>query len=393
MNFNNHIKIVLTVLFLVFQTFVWGQEKKTWAQENLDFRGYIKYLNTTQFQNFDVTLNDNLIHNRLQLKAYFNEHFTFDIEMRNRMFWGNSLATIPGYATQINDTGSHINLGGYIVEQPGLLIHSMVDRLYMDYHTDKWQITLGRQRINWGKNLVWNPNDLFNAYSFFDFDYEERPGTDGLRVQYFTSGNSGLELAVNYTEGWQESTYALKYNFSISNYDVQVLAGQYIDDFVIGTGWEGYLKNVGFKGELSYFTPINNDLEDDVFTGSVSFDYYFKNGVSVNIGTLYNSKSQISEGGFLSLLNSTTSLSPKSLMPNSWSFFGQTSKAFTPALTGSLAAMYVNEINGIFFMPQMGYSIAQNWDFDTVGQLVYAETESNYKNIGNAVYLRFRYSF
>ena len=35
-------------------------------------------------------------------------------------------------------------------------------------------------------NLVWNPNDLFNAFSFVDFDYEERPGSDALRIQKYT---------------------------------------------------------------------------------------------------------------------------------------------------------------------------------------------------------------
>ncbi|MCG8318265.1 MAG: hypothetical protein MI921_02070 [Cytophagales bacterium] len=46
---------------------------------------------------------------------------------------------------------------------------------------------IGKHRINWGKSYVWNPNDVFNAYSFFDFDYEERRGTDALLIKYTTS--------------------------------------------------------------------------------------------------------------------------------------------------------------------------------------------------------------
>jgi hypothetical protein len=61
---------------------------------------------------------------------------------------------------------------------------------YLDYTAGKWQFRVGRQRINWGVNLVWNPNDVFNSFSYFDFDYEERPGSDAVRVQYYTGTTS-----------------------------------------------------------------------------------------------------------------------------------------------------------------------------------------------------------
>lgn len=41
--------------------------------------------------------------------------------------------------------------------------------------------------------MAWNPNDWFNTYNYFDFDYEERPGTDAIRVRvYFKDGMSSL---------------------------------------------------------------------------------------------------------------------------------------------------------------------------------------------------------
>ena len=63
---------------------------------------------------------------------------------------------------------------------------------------EKWELTLGRQRINWGVNLAFNPNDLFNAYSLIDFDYQERPGSDAIRFQYFTNELSSFETAVQF---------------------------------------------------------------------------------------------------------------------------------------------------------------------------------------------------
>ena len=383
--------LFFTLLFtLQFQ----AQETQTWAQENIQFSGYIKYLNTATFQDFDAILNDNLLHNRLNLKVYLNDNFSTTLEVRNRVFWGNSIQAIPNYAVLINADIQDINLSANLVDKPALLVHSKIDRLSVNYHSDKWNITLGRQRINWGKNLAWNPNDLFNAYSFFDFDYEERPGADALRIQYYTSGNSSIETAINYTDNWDDNTLALKYNFHKYEYDFQVLVAKYIQDYTLGLGWEGAIKNIGIKGEFSYFIPKENMNEaENALVGAISLDYYFKNGIATNFGTLYNSNG-ITDRNSTSFDDFTNfNQSAKNLMPNRWSFFGQLSKSLTPAINTSFSGIYAFELQGIYLMPQMSYSIAQNWDADLLAQIYYGNQDDSFSNIANSLILRFRWSF
>ena len=371
-----------------------AQEKQHWASEHIDFSGYIKYLNTSTFKDLNTISNDNLIHNRLNFKVYLNQKITAAIEIRNRVFWGTSVQNIPNYDALIASDNKDVDLSFFLINQPALLAHSNIDRLYIDYHSNNWQITLGRQRINWGKNLVWNPNDLFNAYNFFDFDYEERPGTDAVRVQYFTSGNSSFEAAVNYTKNWDDNIFAFKYNFHKYEYDFQVLAAKYLNDYAFGVGWEGAIYNLGFKGELTYFTPRkHNEGIKDAFVGSISFDYYFKNGISLNVSTLYNSIGIRKTDSFnVSQFNSLT-LNAKQLMPNRWSFFAQLSKNLTPAITTSFSTIYAYELEGIFMMPQFGYNISQNWDTDITGQVFYGKKNSQFSDLADSIFLRFRYSF
>lgn len=364
------------------------------AQENIQFSGYVKYMNTSTFQDLDAILNDNLLHNRLNLKIYLNNNFSTTLEVRNRVFWGNSLQVMPNYATLIDTDIQDINLSASLVDKPALLVYSKIDRFYVDYQSDKWHVTLGRQRINWGKNLAWNPNDLFNAYNLFDFDYEERPGADALRIQYYTSGNSSVETAINYTDNWEDNTIALKYNFHKYNYDFQILAAKYIQDYTLGLGWEGAVKNVGIKGEISYFIPNKNtDETENAFVGAISLDYYFKNGTATNFGTLYNSvgitgKNSMEIDDFTNFQQSA-----KNLMLNRWSFFGQLSKSLTPAINTSFSTIYAYELQSVYLMPQVSYSIAQNWDFDVVAQVFYGKQEENLDNIANSVFLRFRWNF
>jgi len=385
------LRLVLILLSISFQTT--AQETSSWAKENLQFSGYVKYINTSQFQNLDVILNDNLLHNRLNLKVFLNNNFTSTLEIRNRVFWGNSLQ-IPNYAKSVDANSQDIDLSTFLIEKPALLLLSKIDRFNINYQSEKWNITLGRQRINWGKNLVWNPNDLFNAYSFFDFDYEKRPGTDALHVQYYISGESSLETAINYTDNWEDTTMALKYNFNKYNYDFQVLASKYIKDYMLGLGWEGSVKDIGFKGELSYFTPRETTKNTtDVFVGSLSFDYYFKNGLSMTVSGLYNSLGVSNAQDFDLLQFNSLQLSAKQFMPNKTSFFIQISKPITPAFTTSFSSIYATELNGVFMMPQLSYNIAQNWDFDTTAQVFYGKQNDNFENMGNSVFLRFRWSY
>lgn len=104
---------------------------------------------------------------------------------------------------------------------------------------------------------MWNPNDIFNAYSFFDFDYVERPGSDALRLQYYNSEVSSTELAVKMNRDKQVTAAGL-YKFNAFEYDFQVLGGTLNQtDYVVGCGWSGAIESVSFRGELSYFQPKN----------------------------------------------------------------------------------------------------------------------------------------
>ena len=148
-----------------------------------------------------------------------------------------------------------IDLSHVWVNENSFVFHSIIDRLWMNYSHKKFDLRIGRQRINWGVNTVWNPNDLFNAFNFVDFDYEERPGSDAVRFQYYTGDFSSFEIAARPGEHIDSTVAAAMYKFNKWNYDFQVLGGNYFSDIALGLGWAGNIKNAGFKGEATYFHP------------------------------------------------------------------------------------------------------------------------------------------
>jgi hypothetical protein len=373
-----------------------AQEKKpSWWKDRVQISGFVKYMNTASIANPDSIITDNLIHNRLRLKVNITNKLTSVVEMRNRVFYGEATSLNPNLGSLLDDDGGQVDLSLVPLNKKDLVFHSILDRAYLKYSAEKWELRLGRQRINWGVNLAWNPNDLFNAYSLIDFDYQERPGADAIRFQYFTSDLSSVEFAAQPGRSLDSSVIAAMWKFNKWQYDFQLIAANYYKDFTIGAAWAGNIKTAGFKTELSYFHPKNNfkDISGSLSL-STSIDYSFKNGLYLN-GSLLLNTSGISEPLNASSLFQTFigDITAKSLMPSKLTYFGQISGAFTPKLTGSLSLFYMQGINMLLCMPSVVYGIEDNWELMLTAQAAFGSLNNTFQSMGSGVYLRLMYSF
>ena len=369
-------------------------ESSSWIKEHLELNGYVKYLASASFTDGDNLTTDNLIHNRLNFKYYVSPSITTFIEARNRIFYGETVKLNPFLIDQLENDPGLVDLSKVWVGENAFVLHSNIDRAFVRYSKGKWDISIGRQRINWGVNLAWNPNDLFNAYNLVDFDYQERPGSDALRVQHYFK-NSSIEVALRPDSSLNASVGGLMFKFNKFNYDFQLLAANYYSDYALGLGWAGNLKNAGFKGEATYFHPkaLASDTSG-IVSASLTFDYVFDHGIYVNISGLYNSSqtgsSTLQFGGDALGM---APLSAKNLMPAQFTSFIQASGAFTPALSASLAAFHLHEVDITFYMPSLAYSINNSWDVDLIGQVYFGDYEGQYQNLGNSIFLRLRLSY
>ncbi len=388
--------VLVVILLFGFQSLAQETDsiQKRKFKDVINARGYVKYMTTASFLNGDSIITDNLIHHRLNLRGFINDHWTVGLELRNRIFYGQAVSLNPYLGHQLDYDPGFIDLSFTLVDQKSFVLHSTIDRGWISYARGKWDVRVGRQRINWGVNLAWNPNDLFNAYNLVDFDYQERPGSDAVRVQYSTGDMSNIDLAWKLGRGEDSTVLAGMYKFNKWKYDFQFLAGNYYKDLSVGMGWAGNIKNAGFKGELSYFHPRKH-FEDTtgVFTGSLSVDQTFGKGIYLNGSFLYNSSgvdSSASLTGFSSLFSGP--LSAKRLMPSKYTYFLQVSGSFTPIISASLATFYMQGVNLLFFMPTIGVSIQNNWDLSLIGYSTFGDLQG-FKNLGNSIFLRLQFSY
>lgn len=352
------------------------------SKKSFSLNGYVKYLPSyVDYSFFDKETN-HLFHNRINMRGYFGDNLSLGLEVRNRIYFGD-VPTIQG------DEGL-VNMAFYAVRESNFVFNSMIDRFWLKYQKEKIELSIGRQRVNWGVNTIWNNNDLFNAYNFIDFDYIERPGSDVIRFLYTGDNLSSFEL-VYMPSKRNGNVLAGIYKLNSFGYDFQFLGANYFEDVVIGGGWAGNIKNAGFKGEISYFIDKTNYKNSLSFSSSL--DYSLKNGFYFLSSYLYNSNG-FNESNFLSLININNNvLSPKNLMPSKHSYLLQTSKPLSPPVNVSLSVLYGQGIKLLYISPSINYDINSRMDAGLIGQIFYLDNFGDFKNILNGYYLQFKYSF
>jgi hypothetical protein len=380
-------KHLVVVIFLFLHSVILiSQDKKS-----ITLNGYITTMQNATFDSLSGAVSyENILNNRLNFKGYFNEHLTFAAEFRNRLFTGDMVKSYPGYAKMTGTDEGWADMSWNIASENSFFINTTVDRLWLDLNYEKVQVRIGRQRINWGQTFVWNPNDIFNAYSFFDFDYVERPGSDAVRLQYYPTSSSTVEVAAKADHNNNITTAGL-YRFNKWGYDIQFLGGySNSSDIVLGTGWSGSIGSLSFEGEGTWFHPLEpfGDTTGIIII-TAGIDKTFKDNSMAQLQLMYCNK-PLKPDSFTSLYSG--SLSAKELAFSEFSAFGQFTWAATPLLNIGISAIWFPDLDGYFAGPTIDYSLAENIDFSLVWQH-FSSIIAGARTNTNLVFLRLKYSF
>ncbi|MDF9797879.1 hypothetical protein OKW21_003142 [Catalinimonas alkaloidigena] len=371
-----------------------AQEESMKEQKKWSLHGYVKdMVSIMQIDGLENTMVDNLVHNRLNFKWFPAPSLNAYLEIRNRMFFGDLVNTLPNYSELIDINNDYLDLSAIVVDREKWVIHTMIDRAYLEWYKNEWEVRVGRQRINWGKNLVWNPNDLFNAYSFFDFDYEERPGSDALRIKRYTGFASSVEIATTFHEDFDQMVIAGLWQLNRWNYDIQLLGGKSREDIALGLGWAGNLKDAGFKGEVSYFHPYTTSHLSPALLASLSADYSFESSLYFHLSALLNTDGNMHPDDFLFFSFTRGKLTARDLSPYRYSLFMQSTYSFHPLLSGGLASIYFPGDHATYWNPMVSLSLSSNWEVDMIGQLFFTTENKQYHALAKSLFIRLRWSF
>ncbi len=370
--------------------------------------GYTKYLfGSTKYPFYNERFSDHLLHARLNTRWYPLQSLTAALELRFRAYYGQSVEKIPNFIDQIKTHYEFADLSAVLWNKGKSLGYLETDRLWLDWVKDNFEVTVGRQRIAWGTSWVWNPTDLFNPQSPLDFDYEELPGTDAIRIQYYTGPVTKIEAAVRPAKTLDKVIAAGLVSFNKWDYDFNLIGGIKNNRWVAGGGWSGDILNAGFRGEftvtqkpelLSKYNGIStfirdykplSSFNDPVFSFVLSGDYTFTNSFYIHTEIMYYNNGKQKNTG----LYQQEALELGMLTPARWSVYQEFSYDITPLLRGSLFGIFNPDDKSYVIVPSLSYSVITNLDLYLITLLFNGDTLTQYGDYGSTLYVRVKYSF
>jgi hypothetical protein len=355
--------------------------------------GYIKNMPAVQFnRDFSDPEFVNILHNRLNFLWHISEGWLFAAEGRNRLLYNKMFSDFPVFSDILRTDPGFIDMSWIWLDEGSWIGHTNIDRFYVDFRRENLQVRLGRQRINWGINLVSNPNDLFNTYSFFDFDYPERPGADALRVQYHLGFASRAEAAFSPGRHIRESTAAMLYSVNFNQIDLQAIAGYFMHRSATGIGWAANIGGASFKGETTFFYDLEPvaGLSRGNLVAATGVDYMFGDGTFALIELLYNGgHGRIRDEVFLI----TQPLRPDNIMFSEYAITLNAQRPLTTLMQAGMAIMALPDIDAFFIMPNLNYSLLTNLDLEFVAQIFAGSRDSIFGQAGSSWFISLQYSF
>jgi len=419
MNLNKLLLLLIPLLALLFGTLL-PEPARGQLGDNLHVRGYVQGMPLRISADLPEPLGDGnwmeyRLQNRINVRWTPSTHVTFHWQMRTRLFAGdlvrdinrwaddiqdiqryteaidvNDIPHIQRYAEAIDVDDGLVNMSWLIAEEDSWLLHYIPDRLFLEWNRGDWNVRMGRQRVNWGVNMITNPNDIFNIYSFYDFDYPERPGSDAIRIQRFLGFSSRMELAVSPDRDLENSVAAMLYSFNTRGYDIQLIGGYYRERIATGAGWAGNLRDAGLKGEVMFYADIDetDGSRATNFIASASIDYMFPNSLFLVTEALYNKEGGMDEFSLLA-----EPLTPDNPSFSRFQFTAHGSYPIHPLLDGTLAAIWYPDEQAVYLSPSATLSVMTDLDLQVLAQVFVGSDDSAFANAGNVVMASLRYNF
>jgi len=369
------------------------------AQEvPFEIGGYVKYLLDRSSLPGMRPTTDQLLHARLNARWFPAAGVSAGAEFRARAYDGELVGDTPDFLSTIRSEREFARLDATLWQTPRSLGYGELDRLWADWTGGPWEATLGRQRVAWGTALVWNPTDLFNPFSVLDFDYEERPAVDGIRIQYFTGAVSKAEAVFKPGRSPTSAAAAAAYTTDVGEYDVHLLGGRRGGCWLTGGSWAGEIAGGGFRGELlvSQLPALQGSpaapsgrTDGVMATAVLSGDYTFPDSWYVHCESLYNSAGAGPRAAAFGDRARALGL----LSPARWTLWLESARDVSSLVRASVFVMYDPDDGSKVYGPSVSWSAAKNLDVLAIALIATGDPETAFGPYGRTVFGRLKWSF
>ncbi len=377
-----------TFILVIF--FLFAQQNFIFAEENkLEINGSYKNLwTTTQSRTSQENFYADLNRLRLEFKQQMDPwsfYLTLDNDAIINDFANTADFELIRSKTQEKLTSA--DLDKVSVDNDHLYLKHSIHRAYVKYYQEKFQATIGKQSIDWGKMRFYSPLDVFNTLSPIDLDKDNRLGIDALNFNFSPEAFSGMNMVLAPGENYEKTSLGLNLTKKVSTYDLALIFASIKKDEVLGLSFDGYLKDMGLRGEIS---QTRQDSHKDFLRISLGADYNFTDKIYALLEHFFNGGHDDND---LSALTTSYRALQKilSLKKHLTSFFLKIT--LTPLIQLNHSVIYDWDGKSTVYNPEMRYNIITNVDLAVGVQLFFGGDNSEFGDYEHLYYAELKWFF
>ncbi len=145
-----------------------------------------------------------------------------------------------------------------------------LDRAFLDVELGKWDLRAGRQAVNFGQALIWNPVDLVDSNSPLDFDVVKE-GIDAVRASWAVSSTASVQALAAFPRGGTLALLRAEALAGSADLGFLAAADARTDERIVGFDVKGDW-GIGYWAEAAYHDSEDGDDHLEIVAG---FDYSF----------------------------------------------------------------------------------------------------------------------
>ncbi len=264
-------KPLLTIVIIMISTTLFAQEKG-----EFDTKGsFYSDLSLLHYNNSDTkdslgfsgmsTLSLNM---RNRNRKFAKVDGAFELKLPYGAF--NSSVALPDDST--SDEEDQPMVSDYILASlDGSVILLDIRRLYTAFYFDRFELSIGRQNVDFGQGMIFSPIDQFSSVDISDFRYRKN-GSDVVHLEVPFNNLWGVTGTVELPYGEREHSSALKLFGTAGSFDLAtVVMYRHVEEAILpGISFKGDAF-VGLYGEGVVKIPTND--ESSFFDGMIGMDY------------------------------------------------------------------------------------------------------------------------
>ncbi|NQT96897.1 MAG: hypothetical protein HQ562_04065 [Candidatus Marinimicrobia bacterium] len=189
--------------------------------DNQFYFGYHKFrLDLDSAPNDRIRVSANIV------SKYYDGASTFNfMEFIDQTYWPE-LPVIDKFGNLVIDS-LDMPLTDVLDELPYQLSDTLfLDNIFLEFHHDRFDLTLGRQQIPSGVGYAWNPTDLFNTKDMMDPTYEDT-GVPATRIDVPFGLSTTFTGILQLKDTWDNTTQYYQAKTGLGNFDLSLIYGRF----------------------------------------------------------------------------------------------------------------------------------------------------------------------